>query len=96
MSMQNDSPNGLLIDTACLGLGAILGALTNHLIYQKSISPTLDYLNGFMIVALLVVIGLLAIQKKKRLAFGNRLYALLMGLVGWGVGTFIIVELHTK
>lgn len=94
--MQNDSPNGIVIDTACFGFGAMSGALINQLIYQKTIPLAIDYLNGFMIVALLVVIVILAFQKFNGLGFGPRLYALLTGLVGWGVGTFIVVERHTK
>lgn len=94
--MENDSPNGLFIDSLCLAVGAIVGALINQGIYKNYIPKIFDYLNGLIFFGMLVVLGIFAIRKTKGLAHESRHYMLTMGLLGWFVGTYIVVEFNKK
>jgi hypothetical protein len=96
MAIQNDSPNGTWIDGLCLIGGAAVSATMTQLIYAGHIPWKFEYLTGFMMVALLFSFGILAIQKSKKIAFTPIPYAAMMTLLGWAIGTFIVVELHTK
>lgn len=96
MFAKNDSPNGLLIDGLCIGLGVIFAAVTNHLVYERRLPRWIEYVSVFMLFGLLVITGVLAIQKTKKIAFTPRIYAVAMSLYGWGAGTFIILSIHSK
>lgn len=94
--MENDSPNGILVDSLCMAVGAIAGALINQGVYKNYIPQIFDYLNGVAIFVMLVVLVIFAIKKIKNLPHTPRHYMLAMTLLGWYIGTFIIVEINAK
>ena len=96
MPEKNDSPNGLLMDGLCMGIGVILGVGINYLIRRQILPQTLDYLSAVVLVVLLILIGVQAIQKSKKVKFTPILYATTMTLFGWLVGIFIFVELYKR
>jgi hypothetical protein len=93
---KNDSPNGIVMDAMCVAAGALVGATANYLVYVKQLPKIFDFLNGLMIVTLPILMIILALQKSKQQAFGPGVYGAVMTLVGWGIGTFIVVELQSK
>ena len=96
MKMENDSPNGLFIDSLCLAVGAIAGALINQSIYKNYIPKVFDYLNGLIFFGMIAVFFIFAIRKLKGIPHQPNHYMLTMGLLGWFIGTYIIVELNRK
>jgi hypothetical protein len=94
--MENDSPNGLFIDSLCLMVGAIAGALINQCIYMNCIPKFFDYLNGLIFFGMLVVLVIFAIRKIKGIAHESRHYMFAMVLLGWFVGTYVVVEFNKR